>query len=268
MHFNKVCDADDWDDPQVKRIMVDHLRLPADIDNAKERKHWEWAMGMLALKEYGFLRGECVGLGLGCGHERLMYALTGHARMVVATDLYGQTAFEREEADAGILRDPAKYSPFPYEKSRLLVRTMDATRIDFADGQFDFLFSFSSLEHFGRNGDIVRSMQEAYRVLRPGGAYVLSLDYLFHTPSRHVPRDYRLGKTGELFTREDVQQLVLEPADFKLRQEIQFEVPEEKLCNVYDTMAKKSSTGETYPHIHLKFLGYMFSSLLLVLFKE
>ena len=58
MRYNRVCDEDDWDDPALQQIMIGELHLPPDIGEKRERKHWEWALGFHALKNYGFLNRE------------------------------------------------------------------------------------------------------------------------------------------------------------------------------------------------------------------
>jgi SAM-dependent methyltransferase len=148
---------------------------------------------------------------------------------------------------------------------------MDATDIDFADNQFDILFSFSSVEHFGTDDRILRAMREAHRVLKPGGIYALSVDYAYQSPPRRwwrpTARRRRRGLPGELFTREEVVELLIRAADFQIVQDIAFDVPPDEITNVYEVATGRSSTGNVYPHIHLHADGYLFSSLFLALFK-
>lgn len=277
MHFNKVCDELDWDDPGIREIMLRELHLPADIPGKKERKHWEWAMGFQALKTYGFLNRNHNALGVGSGHEVIMYALANHLGSVTATDLYGDTQFRDSEADPRVLQDPSVFCSFPYERNRLEVKRMDATRIEYPDRHFDIIFSFSSIEHFGDSPTIVRAMKEACRVLKDGGIYVLSVDYIFRSPWPPFPRRLRWDLAGELFDRNDVLRLLIHSAGFRTRERIFFDVPPGKITNLYDIISRRSSTGEIHPHIYLAcprtirkklFLGsYLFSSLFLALFK-
>ena len=73
--------------------MTGELHLPSDIHLRKERKHWEWAMGFYAFQHYGSLSPSKSALGIACGHEAIMYALTNHLRSVTGIDLYGETRF-------------------------------------------------------------------------------------------------------------------------------------------------------------------------------
>jgi SAM-dependent methyltransferase len=268
--LNRVCTAADWEDAELRRIMAQELGLRSDFYERRERKHWEWALGIQALEEYGYLKPDRLALGLACGHEAFMYALTNHVKLVVGTDLYGRTAFQAE-ADPAILRDCTRFAPLPYRKDGLLVRSMDATCIDFADGLFDIVFSFSSVEHFGPNAQIKRAMREAHRVLKPGGVYVLAVDYAFQCPPRRWwlrgGRDRRQGLPAQLFTRDEVRELVIDAAGFRTVEDIAFDVPPEWVTNVFDTATQRSATGEVYPHIYLNSDGYLFTSLFLALFK-
>jgi ubiquinone/menaquinone biosynthesis C-methylase UbiE len=54
----------------------------------------------------------------------------------------------------------------------------DVRQLPFADGTFDSIISNSTLDHFATQNDIVTSLQECYRVLRPGGQLILTLDNL------------------------------------------------------------------------------------------
>jgi len=278
MHYNKVCDLTDWDAPEIKRIMEEELHLPDDSQEKKERKHWEWAMGFHALQNYGFLNRDNKALGLGSGHEAIIYALANHLQSVTATDLYGKTPFSSMEANPRVLEDPSIFCSFPYDRKRLLIRRMNATQIDYPDSHFDIVFSFSSIEHFGNDRSILQAMMEAYRVIKPGGIYVLSIDYIFQNPWPPLPRRWRRKLAGELLDRNDVRRLLVDGTGFRAKQEIRFDVFPEKITNTYDIVSKLSSSGKLHPHIYLSypralrikrlFGNYLFSSLFLALFKH
>lgn len=272
MWFNKACDRADWEHPDIARIMTACLGLPEDIAERKERKHWEWAISLLALERYGYLDHAKTALGLGCGHELVMFSLANLMGKVVATDLYGETPFHALEASVDVLSDPARFCPFPYATDRLEVRKMDARAIDFPDEHFDVVFSFSSLEHFGADRDVVTAMREAHRVLRTGGIYVMSVDYIYREPWPALPRRLRWRGAGEYLTEREVRRLLLDRAGFRIDQEIRFEVAETMNSNLYDVLRKRSLGKSLYPCTHLLyqipgFRRYLFTSLSLVLFK-
>jgi len=54
----------------------------------------------------------------------------------------------------------------------------DVRCLPFADGTFDGIVSNSTLDHFKSLDDLVISLKELYRVLRPGGQLILTLDNL------------------------------------------------------------------------------------------
>jgi ubiquinone/menaquinone biosynthesis C-methylase UbiE len=54
------------------------------------------------------------------------------------------------------------------------VRQMDAEDMDFADGSFDFIWSWGVIHH---SADTFRVLQEMYRVLRPGGRCAVMIYY-------------------------------------------------------------------------------------------
>lgn len=267
-HFNKFCDPADFADPAIQKLMRDELNLPHDFVTQQSRKNWEWAVGLRALKDYGYLQPNYRALGLGAGHEAVLFALTNHIQLVVATDIYGEGKFSGGEGTASMLRDPAKLCDFPYKKDRLLALKMDACNLGFGDNSFDILFSFSSIEHFGNAGRIRSCIQEAYRVLRPGGIFVVALDTIYREPSIKLPRPLRPGKAGEFFTSQDIQNLVLNAAPFKLRQPLNMAVDPKHETNIYDALRHRPAGTDIHPHIHLEFLGWYFSSFMMILFKD
>ncbi len=52
----------------------------------------------------------------------------------------------------------------------------DARALPFDDGRFDLVLSNSTLDHFPSLADVERGLAELYRVLRPGGTLILTLD--------------------------------------------------------------------------------------------
>lgn len=58
------------------------------------------------------------------------------------------------------------------------VKVADVRSLPFAEAFFDAVVSNSTLDHFKSHGDIGTSLREIYRVLRPGGCLLLTLDNL------------------------------------------------------------------------------------------
>jgi len=62
--------------------------------------------------------------------------------------------------------------------SRLSTIGADVRHLPFANGAFDGIVSNSTLDHFESLDDLSISLQELFRVLRPGGQMILTLDNL------------------------------------------------------------------------------------------
>ncbi|MEE4293268.1 MAG: methyltransferase domain-containing protein [Xanthomonadales bacterium] len=58
------------------------------------------------------------------------------------------------------------------------VSRADVRDLPFEDGRFDCIFSNSTLDHFDHRKDIVAALSELFRVLRPGGELIVTLDNL------------------------------------------------------------------------------------------
>ena len=180
---NKVCNLEDFSDPELRRIIRDVLaveavrRGEAFPAGCEYRKHWEVAMAVRALAAGGALRRDAELLGVGAGNEPTLFYLTRFVRRVFATDLYLAGGEWEESASAPMLTDPGRFYSAPWHERRLVVQHMDALELHYEDASFDGVFSSSSLEHFGGLADVRQALAEMHRVLKPGAILSLSTEY-------------------------------------------------------------------------------------------
>lgn len=112
-------------------------------------------------------------LVVGCGHGIEAAVLATHlGSEVVGIDLHAN--FDRSAANFADLRQG------------------DATRMEFADESFDFVYSYHVLEHIPRYRD---ALSEIHRVLKPGCGYLIG------TPNRQRLLGY-LGSKGTPLIRK------------------------------------------------------------------
>ena len=148
------------------------------------RKGYECAQTLFGLRRLGVIREDARVLGVGAGHEPVLYWLANHVQHVIATDLYRarwQSSLAAE-GDGTMLRQPDTFAPFPYRRERLTVLRMDGRHLAFADARFDAVYSLSSIEHFGDAADARRAVEEMARVLKPGGVLALATEWCVDGP--------------------------------------------------------------------------------------
>lgn len=102
-------------------------------------------------------------------------------------------------------------------KGQVHVTVQDATATSFRDEFFDLILNISAVEHFPGDGDI-EFVQEANRVLKPGGRLFLSFG---------IDEEYREGQWEWLFCRtydkEALQKRIIEPSGMEIEAEHYFE---------------------------------------------
>jgi SAM-dependent methyltransferase len=158
------------------------------------------------------LRADARVLGVGAGHERILFWLANRVGRVFATDLYGNATWTQGgaiEGDPTMLTDPGHFAKAPYRREALTVLPMDGRALAFADETMDAVYSLSSIEHFGADDEIRRTMREMARVLKPGGVAAVATELVLNG----VPR-------GETFTPDQLADTVIRPSGLKLVQPI------------------------------------------------
>lgn len=207
--LNELTNPDKWTDPEWLRVHLELETYSVDkhcFSRNREmayRKGWEWTQALYGLELLGAINPGAKALGVGAGHEPVLFFLTDHIAEVVGTDLYGNAEWSKaggKEADKTILENAARYCPRPFDRSRLTLMMMDGTRLQFPDSSFDFVWSLSSIEHFGSHEAARQSVREMGRVTRPGGFVVIATEFIIGPKRKSHP---------EYFSRADFDKFVL-----------------------------------------------------------
>jgi SAM-dependent methyltransferase len=153
-----------------------------------------------------------------------------------------------------MLIDPAQYARFPFRQDHLRVLYMDGLHLDFPDNHFDFAFSFSSIEHFGGHAASAKAVAEMARVVRPGGAVVLTTEVVLNGIADE-----------EYFLPAEIDAYLLAVQDLRPIEDIDYSLSEKTMAGFVDTA--EPDFIYRVPHIVLK-RGYLYyTSICLVLEK-
>ena len=283
--YVKLCEREDFDDPSFKSVLQE---IVPDLTPEREvhRKHWEYAMLALYLKDVGLLREDASGLAVAAGHEETLFWLANRIGCMVATDIYGQGFFGEREASASMLTDPASFAPYDYRSDHLEVVDMNALDLRFPDDSFDFVYSLSSIEHFGGMRGAAQSAREMARVLRPGGHAIVTTEcftgahLLDKAPVQFGIRLATFGRrcaaatprrrATEVFTPAELERWIVDASGLRLVQPLDLKVSSVSFENLARPTADggvETSSGELFPHIVLKAFGAPWTSVCLAMEK-
>jgi SAM-dependent methyltransferase len=187
---------------------------------------------------------------------------------VVATDLYeAEDAWSETDSSADMLTDPGRYWDGEWDPDRLEVRHMNALELDFPDDSFDAVFSSSSIEHFGGFREIRRSIEEIYRVLRPGGVAALATEFRIQGSGHGWPGVYLFDEAALRATVFDG--LWWDPAtplDSTVSKET-LQAPVELQKALAEPRARVQVWSQ-YPHVLLREGSYLFTSVHVAMVKS
>jgi len=251
--LNKVCQAADLNNPEWREVLSE---LKLNMDEADfHRKAWEHVQIILSAKRMRLLTPDSSCLAVGAGRENLLYYLTYKVKKVWGIDLYEGEFFGGEDK-ADIPLSAKKYAPFPYPEEKLTLLRMDALNLKFDDNTFDFIFSSSSIEHFGSEREILRSLKEIYRVLKPGGAAFLTTEIRLNSLGRSI-KNIRVLPFKNLIS-------LFREAGFGVKDEFDLRIEKEYL----DNWIKLPDDVFRRPHVILRYFNTVLTSLHAVLYKE
>jgi SAM-dependent methyltransferase len=188
-----------WDNPEWVALLRS-MGLPDD-KRSMHRKSYEFAQLAYGLQKVGLLGEQSTIVSVGAGHEAVLYWLANRVRRVIATDMYEGIwqNVQSQEGDAGVLRSPREYAPFPYREDRLTFLQMDGLRLGIRSASVDVAYSLSSIEHFGGLEGAARAVDEMGRILRPGGVLALATELVISGPPH--PETFTAAELDELCER-------------------------------------------------------------------
>jgi SAM-dependent methyltransferase len=207
------------------------------------------------LERLGVLGPRTRALGVGAGHECVLYYLANRTAATVATDLYAGdfASSPAEEADREFLREPEHFAPFIYSHDRLLGLPADGCALPFRGGSYDVVYSLSSIEHFGGHERASRAMREMCRVLRPGGVACVATELVLEG-----------GPHPAYFTLQDLEEFVIRSSGMVLVEPVsELRPPAEFL----DDPVKLPEEYLRTPHIVLQDGQWKFTSVCLFMVK-
>jgi len=237
----KVCELEDFRDSDLSALMRDvcvwngihgggegdeeHERATRGRtfpEGQEHRKSWELAMTARALRDLGALRDDAEILGVGAGQEPTIFWLTRHVHRVFATDLYlTEDTWSATDSGVRMLVNPGSdLGSDRWNPRRLVVQHMNALELEYEDEAFDGIFSSSSIEHFGELSDVRRSVEEMYRVLRPGGVLALATEYRLAGPPPGLPGTL-------LFDEGQLREVLLDGLDWELASPLDLSISEQ-----------------------------------------
>lgn len=267
LSFNKVCEVEDFGHGElssiIDEIFVNHLDVlkRGTAPGGMDRKHWEIAMSVRALRHFGALHDKALILGVGAGTEITSFFLTKHAQTVFATDLYADAGEWEADAPAAMLINPGEYATCEFNNDQLVVQHMDGRRLEYPDNMFDGIFSSSSIEHFGSLDAIQQAAAEMGRVLKPGGILTLSTEYKVDGPDGN---GWAPANTI-ILSRAIIEHLIIDASGLEAVDEMRWHVSDNTMNYLRDLQA--IIKDGRCPNVIISHKGYVFCSIHLALRK-
>jgi SAM-dependent methyltransferase len=271
--YNKLCELEDFRDPELRALIRDIYpteisALDPDFPQGFEyRKHWEVAMAIRTLRDFGALRDDAELLGVGAGTEMTVFWLTNKVRRVFATDLYAVSDDEWDRtAQTAMLSEPERFAPSSWNPRRLVVQHMNGLDLRYEDESFDGVFSSSSIEHFGTHADVRRSLEEIVRVLRPGGTATLSTEYRLAGPAPGLEGTLLFDNAELLALIEELPWSLVSPLETELSASTA--ESEASFAEAAEDVLAGRVHWRTYPHVLLRYGDFLWTSIHLALRKD
>lgn len=261
----KVANINDFDTKEFKDLFKSEdlgyiSMFPNAIPSIMNRKTWEIGMALISLEKTGVLKPDAEILGIGVAKEQTISVLSNKVKRVFATDIYLEPGSWGGWYEKDLLVSPKKYMDEKYNNRRVVWQHVDGRDLPYEDNSFDAIFSCSSIEHFGDEAEVRKSIEEAYRVLKPGGVAAISTEY-------------KISGVGDffhnvqLFDEERLNKIWLDGIGWKLYENIDYELDDTEYIDFERSIHDDKYREIAHPHIKLDNGSFKWTSIHLTLIK-
>lgn len=253
--YNKIAQVADLSNGEWKKTQGSMGDPFVMNEESFHRKLWEYIHIVHVLKNAGYLYSQNRGLAIGAGREYILYFLAHKVNKIIGIDIY-EGEFLGGEDERDIPLRPEKFAPFLYPRENLDLIRMDSRQLEFENNSFDFVFSVSSIEHFGSKREIQKSINEMYRILKPGGICVITTELKLNRLGVNIPNTkiFNLEKLLDMFKSCGFDMMGEKPV---------VEIEQESLEN----WVKLPEEIHKRPHVIMRSFKTIFTSVLLAFTK-
>lgn len=228
----------------------------------QNRKVWEVSMALLSFDRMGLLNNNKEFLGIGVGKEETITVLSNHSRRVFATDIYLEPGTWNEWHSEDILLNPSAHFDERINLKRVVFQHVDGRNLPYEDESFDGVFSCSSIEHFGDESEIRRSIEEVYRVLKPGGVAAISTEYKISSPDDQSGFD-----NVQLFDEERLKRVWIDGLNWTALDFLDSDYCKSEEIDFIRSINDVDYINSQFPHMILKKDKFKWTSVHLTLIK-
>lgn len=264
--LSKVSSLEDFSNKEFQSICTKYKIAP-NIPNPfsdlvfNNRKAWEIAMALYSFDKFNLLSGEKEFLGIGVAKEQTISILSNYAKRVFATDIYLNQGSWESWHDGNLLIDARKYMDSNYNHRKVVWQHVDGRDLPYEDNSFDGIFSCSSIEHFGDESEVRTAIEEACRVLKPGGVAAISSEYKIAGEGD--------GFVGvQLFDRERLQRVWLDGLPWTAVDFLDESLDDTEFIDFERYVADQAYQSIAHPHIKLDNGKYQWTSVHLTFVKD
>ncbi len=262
----KVANVKDFEAPEFKELFEKNdlgyiSMFPNAVPSIMNRKTWEIGMALISLDKTNAIDENSEVLGIGVAKEQTISVLSNKAKRVFATDIYLEPGTWHEWYENDLLVNPKKYMDSNYNNRRVVWQHVDGRDLPYEDNSFDAIFSCSSLEHFGDADEVRRSIEEACRVLKPGGIAAISTEY-------KISGEGEFFHNVQLFDEERINKMWLEGIPWKLYEPIDFDLDDTEYIDFERSIHDKQYRDTAHPHIKLDNGNFKWTSVHLTFIKN
>jgi SAM-dependent methyltransferase len=218
--LSKVVDFDDFASPELVAYLGEiNAHEPPRVgstadDLVPDAKQWASAMLLRALDGAGAASAGRWIAGIGAGAEPIVFALARRKAFVFAVDSYLKRTRWSDEAPAGMLIDPARYSRLDVPTGHVIPIHSSALKVNLPSEAFDGVFSVASFERLGSLTDVVVAAREIARLLKPGGVAAIATEFRVDGPADRKD----CGADMLLFTERTLEDCIGKASGLVLRE--------------------------------------------------